>query len=472
MIACTGPQVFAQKAKEGVITLALTAQKQASVSNSKSAANYGYWSQVPPYYKTKTSKLTQTDIIKAIGKVLHGNASYYSSKAQLILVQGELSGFFNITPEMRTETVDTMLGTFTPTDFDTTTDFNGALTVRLATGRHFEEVPEGYATWGAWPPGHHQPWGQIFIKDPGKYTSTIICDNVTYFFSITVQECYDCFYLSSFISDATFTYKSASQSGPPCCSVPESLLGKGKDVYYMTLSFDNTLNNPFLNPSSDAWLGAPGLPLEGITGLGEKVPADGITPDYFPYVDRIVASLGEASPNLIRFTLNGLVTYTWNLKFINTSDLYPDFVGTAKYAANGYGFLALYCSLLTGSATITEKLTPIASCCLDTPWYDMTLTDGGYVVDTADYTQGWYPAGWNKFQDGTTTDVFATPVNVPVDLSYHFGFDQTYQPAIQWWQENNYMPAAGTPTYGYGATNTHFVPVSGGLGTPTGGGSE
>ena len=73
----------------------------------------------------------------------------------------------------------------------------------LANGRHFDVNPDDTTDlFTAWPVGHHQPWGQIFVQDTGK--SPMVCDNVTFLFAITVQECYDCFYLNSFISDATF----------------------------------------------------------------------------------------------------------------------------------------------------------------------------------------------------------------------------------------------------------------------------
>ena len=42
-----------------------------------------------------------------------------------------------------------------------------------------------------------------------------------------------------------------------------------------------------------------------------------------------------------------------------------DFLGTAQYPCNGYGFVGLYCSLFTGTASIAEKAIKTASCCLD-----------------------------------------------------------------------------------------------------------
>ena len=251
LIAFTATQMFAQNIKEGVLSFALTQKKQVSVSTSLTTQNAGTWTTPPSVYKTAISKLSTVNVLQSIGKVMHNNPGYYSSKAQLVLVQGELSGFFNVTEAMSNATPKLETGKFTPTPFDSTTI--GGLTVALDTGRHYEANPIN----GAWPPGHHQPWGQIFVKDTGK--SPMLCENVTFFFSINVQECYDCFYLNSFVTDAKFKYTSPSSGGPPCCSPPTGLTGNGKDTYYMTFAFDNTINNVYLNPKSSVWTGIEGL---------------------------------------------------------------------------------------------------------------------------------------------------------------------------------------------------------------------
>jgi hypothetical protein len=361
LVACAGTQLFAQNAKVGVITFALSGQYQNSVSVS-TAPNAGTWSALPGYYKTSTSKIATADILKAIGIVTHGNAGFYSSKAQLVLVQGELSGFFNLYPELAavgdpTTGAPATIQSDNPTSFTETTPPGGGTFVALATGRHFLPNPTtGLPASGLWPPGHHQPWGQIFVQDPGRAGFSVanpLCENVTFFFSITIEECYDCFYLNSFITDTTFKFKSVSQNGPPCCNTPESLQGNGKDRYYMTLSFDNTRNNPYLDPAEGnaAYIGAYGEtdptaadynPYFGILGVNSAaLVADGLSADLLPYVDSISSGIGRPSPYTMRFTLNGIVTYTWALKLINQSDVALDFLGNASYAANGYGFIAL-----------------------------------------------------------------------------------------------------------------------------------
>jgi hypothetical protein len=284
---------------------------------------------------------------------------------------------------------------------------------RLDTGRHFLPVPwidytdETFLpTTGQYPPGHMQPWGQIYVKDPGHKDSdgNPLCENVTFFFYLAVQECYDCFYLNSFISDATFKTQTGNQNGlPPCCSSPSFLLGKGVDKYYLSLSFDNTINNSFLNPCLYTNRDTQGAIVDieyyyeysGYPGLKPTVGvADGATPDLLAYSDRIQSHLGSASPYEMRFTLNGIVTYNWQLKMVNSGDVAADFVGTATYAANGYGFIGLVCQLITGSATFSEKIVKDIGCCDDVVWNQATLNSvaNGEANDFTHIT-GWYGPG-------------------------------------------------------------------------------
>jgi hypothetical protein len=96
---------------------------------------------------------------------------------------------------------------------------------------------------------------------------------------------------------------------------------------------------------------------------------------------------------------------------VNNTDLLPDFVGTATYAANGYGFIQLVCDLITGTATISEKLAPSDTCCLDLPWYDSW------------YGQGWdgdpNDLVWETDAPGVEGTVATTQENVPLSLTYH-----------------------------------------------------
>jgi hypothetical protein len=235
-----------------------------------------------------------------------------------------------------------------------------------------------------------QPWGQIYVHDPSHKDAdgNPLCENVTFFFYLAVEECYDCFYLSSFISDATFKVIPGAASGPPCCTSPDTLSGHGVDKYYLSLSFDNTENNSYLNDSEDPqndydyyyeYVGFTGIaPVSGV--------ADGLTPDLLQYSDPIRSHLGLASPYETRFTLNGIVTYTWTLTLINKDDISADFVGTAQFAANGFGFIGLVCDLITGTATFTEKIMKDEDCCDDITWNCDDVING--PIDDCDYCNG------------------------------------------------------------------------------------
>jgi len=484
LVAGVGTSVYAQTLiKQDKITLALTLQGQASVSTSATAANAGNFSQGPLFYKTSTSKFTQVNVLKAIAYVLHSqNAGYYTSAAELELVQGELGGFFNISDTLAQSfptyysdasitgsfNDDGEIGfnpyinndfssldifgdgalpaTFFPTngqygfDITGTLDFSNVIVnaidlsartsiadgqnmfAALDTGRHFLPVPWAsydfaaqtgtpYATTGHYPPGHMQPWGQIYVKDPGHKDSSgnPLCENVTFFFDLEVQECYDCFYLNSFITDAQFKNNNGTQSGPPCCTVPAFLTGKGTDKYYLTLDFDNTVNNSYLNPArTDIVEGNYVYAYSGFTGVipskgqtSGNFQADGLTPDLLPYSDPIRSHLGVASPYETRFTLKGIVTYNWTLKLINQTDIASDFIGTATYACNGYGFIGLVCDLITGSATFAETAVKDIGCCDDETWYDQTFNSpsfNGEALGTDNeetWVIGWFGPGWD-----------------------------------------------------------------------------
>jgi len=424
--ACMGTQVFAQKSKESPIMFNLSLDGQASVSTSPTVANAGDWSQEPKNYKTTgIKKMTQAAIIADIGFTLTQAgvlSSTFSSKATLELVQGELSGFFNVIPGMSNyvavadSTTDFQDGSITNITgsgmFGSTIIADDTATfVALDNGRHYQVNPID----GDLPAGHFQPWGQIFIKDPGAKGFSVdspLCINVTYFFNLEVHECYDCFFLNSFITDTTFTEKTVSSTGggpAPCCTGSSSaaLEGHGKDQYYLTWSFDDSQLNTYLDPSSDLYTGVPGLFSSVAFDL------DGEIPDGLEYVDAIKSGLGTPSPYLARFTLNGIVAYTWNLEFVNKTDLLPDFVGTATYTANGYGFIQLVCELITGTASITEKLANSDTCCLDIPFYD-SWYGIGYDFD---------PSGTDLvFEDtapGFTGINPTTQENVPLSLSFH-----------------------------------------------------
>jgi len=468
--ACMSTQLFAQ-VKQDTITFALTGQQQVSVSQT-TANNAGYWiqpdsvngaEQGPKYYKTQTVKLTEKNILQFIAYVRHGNANYYSSKATLVLVQGELSGFFNITPDLANSLANIVAhsgqngpdGTFTPNaDYNTSLpNATDSTFVTLANGRHLQLNPDGPVLnpgTDYYPVGHMQPWGQIYVQDTAGAGSVAspVCDNVTYFFALSVQECYDCFYMNSFVSDATFKTVKSQGGGPVCCNAGATLQGTGKDRYYLTLSFDNTQNNPYLYPYDNAYVGVQGIAASNKGGI----PGDAISPDVIPYHSSIAAAITKNIPYEARFTLNGIMTYTWKLAYVNKSDVLPDFIGTGSYSASGYGFIGLFCQLLNGTATFSERAVKTACCTDDTTFngwadnwygvgaeYEATTTSGGVGglgFDTVwDVSYGVYTPGVGFGAP------LPTPLNVGTSLTYHENFDATYP-----WNSNNFASGWLTPS--------------------------
>jgi hypothetical protein len=175
------------------------------------------------------------------------------------------------------------------------------------------------------------------------------------------------------------------------------------------------VNNPYLNfINSFCYVGVDGI-------AGNTIVGDGVVPDKInvnPYKDPIKSLVGKNYPYEARFTLEGIFTYTWNLQFVNSSDISPDFVGTGSYAASGYGFIGLFCELLTGSANFTEKIVK-PTCCTGENWYDW-----------------WYGVGAEYEASGTSPDyatlywdgVYPTPMNVSTSLSFHQNFDKSDYP--------------------------------------------
>jgi hypothetical protein len=468
LAACVSTQLFAQTVvKQDTITISLTGAKQSSVSTSASVPNFGNWSTGPMFYKTAPIKVTDKDIIKYIAASLWGNANHYSTKAKLVLVQGELSGFFNITPDLALSMPDDDGIALDPyfseaPGFSADGDINTSLansfdstTVQLANGRHWDVnpyVPTMY------PVGHLQPWGQIYIQDDST------SDNVTFYFAISIQECYDCFYLNSFISTATFKTQNTAPNGPPCCVGTSVIVGSGKDAYYMTFSFDNTRNNPYLynNPSNPLYFGDE-VGNNNVDGVPGAIDGDAIVPDTIyrnsiyvaalaggatvaeaqlaAYIDSIKAGVGVPAPYQARFTLNGVLTYTWKLAQIDKQDISPDFMGTGSYVANGYGFIALSCSLFnTATITFSEKPVKANTVGLVTgeDWAADWIGIGAeYYVDAENLNEttpyaNWVAYGSPTYQWGFGENQYGfgngypTPINVTTSLSYHENFNNQY----------------------------------------------
>jgi hypothetical protein len=409
LVTCAGTQLFAQNFKEDVLTFNLSRQYQVSVSDS-AALNHGLWTAPPTQYKTKTTKLVTADILRAIAVVLYGNPNAYSAQAKIVLVQGELSGFFGLqatgnganttvtnNPLFNATIGDNGIGTFTPgTSLSTE-----SLDYRLDTGRNFAANPED----GRLAPGHDQPWGQVFVKD----RNATVCDNVTFFFTFDVQECYDCFYLNSFISDAKFAFQ--AKAGPPCCAGTTANNASGKDRYFMFLGFDNTyITNPYLNDTQPQFVGNnpvfaaayPNFTVGLVESADDGETDDGVHPDGLFYDSSIINNVSNPALShsydvyVMRFNVGGIVSYSWSLKLLNPTDPIQEFLGSAQYPAYGYGFIGKVCSFISGTTSFAEKSVKATTCCIDAPWSD-----------------SWYGLQFGVF------DAFPSEINLPEALTYH-----------------------------------------------------
>jgi hypothetical protein len=297
IVAGLGVQAYAQKVKEGTLNFALTRQFENTTNYTASARQW----------KSASAKVTSVTVIQAIGATLGSN---FTSSAKLVIENGDWSGFAStngiLLPNGYNAVDGSIVGSYSPTP----------------------------------PTGKQQAFAYIFIKD-GTF-----CTNVSPFFTFQVRECYDCFYLNSFVTDSRFgtVTKTTITSGPPCCNKITTTSttgnGSGVDKYYFTLSFDNTINNTKL---ADA----------GISGLQPK--EDGINPNVPP------SGYVATDVNILRFTLNGILTYAWTLTSLNGPDNTQ--IGSVSYAASGYGFIAKTCNLVSGTVTVSEVSALATKCC-------------------------------------------------------------------------------------------------------------
>jgi hypothetical protein len=465
--ACVGTQAFAAttatyQVKQGVINFALTRQFQ-------SQPNITNFIPAPLVYKTSTAKIATVNVLNAISWSMYGIPNQFTSKAQLIFGPGgevhgdeiynldhnpELAGFFGTFGGPVTSDIDAI-----HTEWVFSAANNGNVTLDNGRNHHINYYlttnPTNaslYVTnYVAAPTGLSEPWGQIWVRDPGQidpYTGVApLCINVTFFFCFNVKECYDCLYLNSFISDSTF--KQGKISGPPCCSPTFTQGGSGVDHYYLTLNFDNTTNNPNLNWTDDGDeydFGDAESPLSPYALLfpnfyGGLDPTDnGIVPDALPPGGTDYHNYDTYE---MRFTLNGILTYNWSLKLFNSTDVNPDFIGSASYPAYGYGFIAKTCCLINGTVTISESLVPECSCC-DVLWTSNSDDNEDYL----DSAKGLYGD-----VDGFYTPFFGHYHPYNNWIFYHTGYDFDYMDFVTWWVEEVLGASEDEVTYDYELLN-------------------
>jgi hypothetical protein len=452
--ACVGTQAFAAPAvyqtKEGVINFALTRQYQYQ-------PNTTVFIPAPTTYVTKTAKITSASVIQAISEVLYGTPNHFTPKAVLILGKGaEMQNYYYngaLTPSTSTmgyydnlnhnPELSGFFGTFDPSDWMFDASQNG--NVALDNGRnHHLNTNSVNGEFVAAPTGLSEPWGQIWLKDTGQtdpVTGLTLCVNVTYFFDLQVQECYDCLYMNSFVSDAKF--KNGAINGPPCCSPTITQSGSGVDKYYLTLIFDNTANNPHLNYNQwndytnefyvDLGYYSESFAFPNYNG-GLYETDDGVHPDGLDQNEAVGVDFHPYDTYTMRFTLNGILTYKWTLKSLNPGDEWPDFIGSATYPATGYGFVSKVCNMIDGTVTIAERLVADSDCCsvID------TITVGGSSYDGYYLSRGLYGE-----LDGFYTDYFGRYHAFNDDIFYHPQFNNNYQDYKEWFETDEIEPLVG-----------------------------
>jgi hypothetical protein len=309
IVAGLGIQAQAQNTKEGTLNFALTRQYENKTNYNKSLMQWN----------TATAKVTSSTVIQSIGVVL---GKTFTGNAKLVVEDGNWSGF-------------------------------------AANNTNGVNLPNGMNT-GLGAAGKQQPFAYIFLKDGTN------CINVSAFFAFQVRECYDCFYLNSFVTDSKYGFTTTTKITTipglqPCCNTVTNITttingsGNGTDKYYFTLVFDNTINNA-------------NLAAHGITGLAPR--EDGITPDVAP------SGYVPTDPSVLRFTLNGILTYTWRVASISGSLAQ---IGSVSYSANGFGFIAKSCNLLSGTVSVSEAAVATKNCC------SVTGTDAKVLTSTADF---------------------------------------------------------------------------------------
>jgi hypothetical protein len=172
-------QAYAQKIKQTSLNFSLTRQYESSTNFSSSKLQW----------RTKTAKISNASILSSISAV---TGKSFSSKALIVLAGGELGGFYGAWPDILGQTVVSL-----PNGFN-----------RAVIDADLVEVWETLWPAGLWQPAMDRlydvdqtlaPLAQVYVQDGDA------CYNVSPLFYITVQECYDCFYLNSFVTDTTFT---------------------------------------------------------------------------------------------------------------------------------------------------------------------------------------------------------------------------------------------------------------------------
>jgi hypothetical protein len=193
---------------------------------------------------------------------------------------------------------------------------------------------------------------QFIVKDwdaAGK--NVILCTNVTPFFVIDESYCLFCWDTWDRVTDG---YINNNTTVDPCITSGCDKKGSGVTRYYLTIRFNNTYRNTRLQ----AW-------------LENDYPISHPNGSWIGTADRSYT---------LDFVLNGIVTYNWTFKNLNTgANLTPAVpMGTHNMPATGYGY-SPFCGHYLGTVTITEKATLVEQIC-DPSIYFLLLRQCGFAL--------------------------------------------------------------------------------------------
>jgi len=168
------------------------------------------------------------------------------------------------------------------------------------------------------------PKAWVYISDVNNADPDLRCVDVTPFFSIEESYCYFCWDTVDRVTDGSITLGTTT-GGDICIGATTTCgtKGSGTTRFYLSVKFNNTINNIWLS--------------EYYTDI----------PVIIPEPDRLNVA------NVLIFTVNGIVSYKWSYKALDSGAGVVPFGTMTMSQAGGYGAIP-WCGHFSGSLKITE----------------------------------------------------------------------------------------------------------------------
>jgi hypothetical protein len=342
VVAGVASQAFAQHVKEATLNFSLTHQYQylVTVNGSPSDTDLSWTALVDGdcldtlKYTSKSKKITQKEIIKAIGFTLGGS---FTTKATLVL--DNYDNILRAPPYPR-------YPWWMPGQED---EEGSTYPVWTHPEERVEWPDENYIRWSwiMWLDDTFEYEANVWVKDPSNANSDWRCVNVTPFFEIEENYCFFCWDTMDRVTDGSI--QELGSSPVPCFenNTDCGLKGSGKTKWYWTIRFNNTQNNPFFY--NDTWL----YYWQDWLGFNVNPPA--------------LAAYGAAASYSMIWTIGGVVTYSWAYKALGSGEPI-DVIGSLSGNVLGYGATP-FCGVITGSVSMPEKIILATDCCACTSIY-------------------------------------------------------------------------------------------------------